>query len=60
MKEIKKLSQIFILTFLVFFTGCGKDGKKETTEEDIEFRLETMANIGWKSKRVNQYIEGIN
>lgn len=52
--------KIVFLFFFISSIGCKEKMKKKMTHEDVEFRLKTMANYGWKSKRSNQYIEGIN
>ncbi|NQY07125.1 MAG: hypothetical protein HRT68_13295 [Flavobacteriaceae bacterium] len=53
------IKYIALLSLLLFFS-CGKDTTNRTEEKEIEFRLENLANRGWKSKKVNQYINEIN
>lgn len=60
-QDMKAMSRfLVILFFALIMVSCGKDTSAKTTETDVEFRLETLANKGWKSKKINQYINEIN
>jgi hypothetical protein len=47
-----------VCIFLALFS-CGKKEQQQTSVSDVEFRLENLAEKGWKSKRINQYINNI-
>ena len=58
MKEMSKYLFVVLTSILIF--SCENTADVKTTETDVEFRLESLANRGWKSKKINQYINEIN
>ena len=51
MKEMSKYLFVVFTSILIF--SCENTTDVKTTETDVEFRLESLANRGWKSKKIN-------
>lgn len=53
---LNKLTYFFLILLI---TSCNNK-EDTTTIEDINLRLDNLADNGWKSKKINQYIKNIN
>ncbi|WP_179008688.1 hypothetical protein [Winogradskyella forsetii] len=51
---------LLILTISMSLLFSCANEKSEVTTEDVNLRLDNLANVGWKTKKINQYIKTIN
>ncbi|WP_452223462.1 hypothetical protein [Lacinutrix chionoecetis] len=50
----------FVITSIFFFVFSCNNDKSSETIEDVNLRLSNLSDGGWKTKKINQYINNIN